>query len=309
MPEALSEARRVQRQQQSPWLSWRRRQVLAAYLFQAPALFLLIIFLLAPLASVVLLSFTSYNLSTIRWVGLANYVQAWRDAQFIKSIRNTAFYALSNIPAQMFIGLGLALILNERLRARGLLRMAFYFPVVTSMVVVAMIWLWIYEPGWGLLNVVLRALHLGRQNWLADPRTAMPAVVIMSVWKGLGNAMILFLAGLQGIPEELYEAAKMDGANRWHRLINVTLPMLRPTTFFIFVMYCIWAFQVFDQVYIMTKGGPVWSTTTMVHQMYRSAFLYVEMGYAATMATVLFVLVLIITSLNLLLFKGEVEYS
>jgi len=291
------------------WLTWNRRRVLVAYLFQAPAMVLLTIFLLLPLISVIFLSFTSYDLSTMRWVGLANYVHALHDEQFLKSIHNTAYYALTNIPGQVLLGLGLALILNERLKARGFFRMMYYFPVVTSMVVVAMVWLWIYEPGWGLLNVLLKALHLGRQNWLADPKMAMPAVVIMSVWKGLGNAMILFLAGLQGIPEEVYEAAKMDGANRWHRFTDITLPLLRPTTLFIFAMYCIWAFQVFDQVYIMTKGGPVWSTTTMVHQMYRAAFLYVDMGYAATFATILFILVLVITLLNLMVFRGEVEYS
>jgi ABC-type sugar transport system permease subunit len=295
------------------WLRFRRvaqhqRQIAAAFLFLAPGVVLLTIFFLVPLISVVVLSFTDYDLSAMRWVGLDNYIQALRDEQFLRAIRNTAYYAMLNIPGQMLIGLVLALILNEKLRMRGLFRMAYYFPVVTSMVVVAMVWLWIYEPGWGLLNILLRALRLESQNWLADPDMAMLAVIFMSVWKGLGNAMILFLAGLQGIPEVLYEAAKIDGADRWQRFRNITLPMLQPTTFFIFVMYCIWAFQVFDQVYIMTKGGPMWSTTTMVYQVYRSAFLYIDMGRAATMATILLVIVLIITLFNLIIFRGKVEY-
>jgi ABC-type sugar transport system permease subunit len=242
-------------------------------------------------------------------VGLNNYIHAFHDEVFIKSIQNTIFYAATNIPGQMILGLILALILNEKIRARGLYRTTYYFPVVTSMVVVAMVWLWIYEPGWGLLNQVLSKLHLGRQNWLSDTHMAMPAIVVMSIWKGTGNAMILFLAGLQGIPEELYESAKIDGANRWNRFVHITLPLLKPTTFFIFVMYCIWAFQMFDQVYIMTQGGPVWSTTSIVHQIYQRAFLYVEMGYASTFATILFVIVLAITIVNLVVFKGAGTYE
>jgi multiple sugar transport system permease protein len=283
--------------------------MISAYLFTGPAMVLLTIFLLLPLISVIFLSFTSYNLSTIRWVGLNNYIHAFHDEVFIKSIGNTIFYAATNIPGQMILGLILALILNEKIRARGLYRTTYYFPVVTSMVVVAMVWLWIYDPGWGLLNQILSKLHLGRQNWLSDTHMAMPAIVVMSVWKGTGNAMILFLAGLQGIPEELYESAKIDGANRWNRFVYITLPLLKPTTFFIFVMYCIWALQMFDQVYIMTQGGPVWSTTSIVHQIYQRAFLYTEMGVASTFATILFVIVLAITIVNLMVFKGAGTYE
>jgi multiple sugar transport system permease protein len=291
------------------WLTWKQRRIIAAYLFIGPAIVLLTIFLLLPLISVVSLSFTNYNLATISWAGLDNYIHAFHDEVFLKSIQNTVFYAATNIPGQMILGLILALILNEKIRARGLYRTMYYFPVVTSMVVVAMVWLWIYEPSWGLLNQVLDKLHLPLQNWLSDTHMAMPAIVIMSVWKGTGNAMILFLAGLQGIPEELYESSKIDGANRWDRFLHITLPLLKPTTFFIFVMYCIWAFQVFDQVYIMTKGGPVWSTTTIVHQIYQNAFLYVDMGYASTFATILFVIVLAITIINLNVFKGSGTYE
>lgn len=296
-------------QKKIKWLTWKQRRIISAYLFMSPAMVLLAIFLMLPLIAVIFLSFLEYDLSTIHWIGLNNYINAFHDEVFLKSIRNTIFYACTNIPGQMILGLILALILNEKIRARGLYRTTYYFPVVTSMVVVAMVWLWIYEPGWGLLNHILSKLNMARQNWLSDTHMAMPAIVIMSIWKGTGNAMILFLAGLQGIPEELYEAAKIDGANRWKRFVYITLPMLKPTTFFIFVMYCIWAFQMFDQVYIMTKGGPVWSTTTIVHQIYQRAFLYIEMGYASTFATILFVIVLIITIVNLRVFKGDKIYE
>jgi multiple sugar transport system permease protein len=205
----------------------------------------------------------------------------------------------------MIIGLGLALLLNQAIKMRGLLRAIFFLPQVTPFVVVAIIWKWLYNGDYGLFNFYLLKLHLIREPllWLSDQNLAMPAVVLMSVWAGVGFSMVIYLAGLQGIPEELHEAAKVDGAGSFKRLIHVTIPQLAPTTLFLLVMGIISSLQVFTQIFIMTRGGPVERTTTMVYYIYQAAFKFFDMGYASTLAFVLFAITLVFTLIQLWLYR------
>jgi multiple sugar transport system permease protein len=245
------------------------------------------------------LSFNDYSiLQPPEWAGVANYQKLLGDTVFWRSVVNTTYYAFVTIPMGMALALALALMLNEKIRGVAVLRTIFYMPQVTSAVAISMVWLWLYETDIGLFNYLLERIGLSPVRWLADPQTAMPSIILMSIWHGLGYRMIIFLAGLQGIPEHLYEAAKLDGAGRWARFRYVTWPMLMPTTFFVFVTSTIGAFQVFGQVYVMTSGGPMDSTTVIVHQIYQNAFVFLKMGYGAAMAFVLFLIVLILTVLN-----------
>jgi multiple sugar transport system permease protein len=232
---------------------------------------------------------------------------------FYSSLRNTLQYALGTIPLGLALALALALLLNAGLKGMGIYRTTYYLPVVTSMVAVAMVWMWIYDPSYGLLNYLLARLSSGRiapQAWLADPGQAMAAIVAMSVWKGLGYNTVIYLAGLQGIPEHLYEAATIDGANAWQRFRRITWPLLKPTTAFILVVSVIGASQVFAQVYVMTNGGPNNATTTIVHQIFQNAFSYLKMGYASAMAFVLFALIFLLSLITLRLTRaGQVEYA
>jgi ABC-type sugar transport system permease subunit len=209
----------------------------------------------------------------------------------------------------MAIGLGLALLLNQKLRGLGLYRTIYYVPVVTSMVAVAMIWLQLFDPLYGVVSNAVEVIGLKGIDWLGDPRLAMPSIIAVSVWKVIGWNMLIYLAGLQGIPDYLREAAAIDGAGRWQAFCRITLPLLQPTTFFIFVTSVIGAFQVFDVVYVMTGGGPANATTTLVHQIYNAAFKALDMGYAAAMSFVLFAIILVISLFSFKAVRGEVSYS
>jgi multiple sugar transport system permease protein len=205
----------------------------------------------------------------------------------------------------MGIGLLLALLLNQPLRGRALLRTAYYLPVITPFVVAAILWKWLYNGDFGLLNYYLLKTNLIDQSllWLSSKTLAMPAVILMTVWAGVGFSMVIYLAGLQAIPEELYESAKMDGASTLHRLRYITIPMLRPSTLFLAVLGIIGSLQVFTQIFVMTQGGPVGKTTTMVYYMYLWGFKYYDMGYASTLAVALFVMLLAFTALQLRLIR------
>lgn len=290
----------------------------AAYAFLAPGLALFLIFTVIPVFAALYLSFCRYDvIHPPVWLGLKNYARLWQDLSnhgvFYLSLRNTLQYAVGTIPLGMALALALALLLNTGLKGMGIYRTTYYLPVVTSMVAVAMVWMWIYDPSYGLLNFLLNKLsfgHIKPQTWLANPGQAMPAIIVMSVWKGLGYNMVIYLAGLQGIPEHLYEAALMDGANAWQRFWRITWPLLKPTTAFILVVSVIGASQVFAQVYVMTNGGPNNATTTIVHQIFQNAFSYLKMGYASAMAFVLFALILLLSLITLRLTRaGEVEYA
>ena len=251
------------------------------------------------------MSFTDYDLSKAHFVGISNYIQLTKDPIFVKSVGNTLFYCVLAIVPAMVLGLALAMFLNQKLKGKGFLRTLFYLPNIFSMVAVSMAWLYLYDTTSGILNKVLKDIGMQAVPWISSASMAMISIAIMSIWSTTGYNMILFLSGLQGIPDYLYEAASIDGATSWKKFIHVTIPMLKPTTFFVFVMACINSFQVFGQVLIVTNGGPMNSTTTIAHQIYRNGFEYYKMGYASAQAVVLMVIIFAITLINMRFGGGD----
>ncbi|MEV0713735.1 sugar ABC transporter permease [Asanoa sp. NPDC050611] len=283
---------------------WRER---SAYGFLAPGLILFSIFTVFALLFAFYLTFREWNILEPEkpFVGLQNYQDMVQDEDFRRSIINTAYFTGASVPLGMALGLAVALLLNQPIRGRGLLRTLYFLPNITPFVVAAIIWKWLYNGDYGLFNFYLLKTHLITQPlvWLSDKNLAMPAVVLMSVWASVGFSMVVYLAALQAIPNDLYEAARIDGAGAWARLRYVTLPMLAPSTLFLMVMGIIGSFQVFTQIYIMTSGGPLNRTTTMVYYIYEAAFKFYEMGYASTLAYALFLLLLVFTALQLRLYR------
>lgn len=277
----------------------------AAYLLIAPSYIIYAVFILIPVIWTIVMSFTDYNLSEAHFVGITNYTQLIKDPIFVKSIGNTLFFCLLAIVPGMVLGLVLALFLNQKLKGKGFFRTLFYLPNIFSMVAVSMAWLYLYDTTAGILNKFLRDIGMQAVPWISSTSMAMISVAIMSIWNITGYNMILFLSGLQGIPEYLYEASSIDGANGWKKFWHVTLPMLRPTTFFVFVMACINSFQVFGQVLIVTNGGPMNATTTIAHQIYKNGFEYYKMGYASAQAVILMAIIFIITLINLRYGRGD----
>jgi multiple sugar transport system permease protein len=279
---------------------WKER---SAYVFLLPGVLIFSVFTLAALIFAVYLTFHRWSIiePDKPFVGLQNYRDMIHDDQFTGSVLNTIYFSGASVPLSMAIGLLLALLVNLPLRFRGLFRTAFYLPVVTPFVVSAILWKWLYNGDYGLFNYYLLKAHIidGPLLWLSDKNLAMPAVILMSVWAGTGFSMVVYLAGLQAIPEELYESARLDGAGAWQRLRYITIPMLRPTTLFLLVMGIISSLQVFTQIFVMTSGGPVNRTTTMVYYMYLWAFKYFDMGYASTLAFALFFMLLVFTAFQL----------
>jgi multiple sugar transport system permease protein len=286
-----------------------RRETGTALGFLSPSLIHLVVFIFTPIL------FAAY-LSTHRWdivvpdtpfVGLANFKEMLNDSTFWNALKNTFIYTL-NVPLGMAISLALALMMNKRLRGLGLLRTLYFLPSVTSIVAIALVWMWIYHPTFGAANFLLNLVGLPSLQWLNSTQTAMLSVVIFSIWLGLGYQMVIFLAGLQGIPEELYDAARIDGTNNWKRFWHITLPLLKPTTFFILVTSLIGSFQVFTSIYVMTAGGPVGSTDVIVYHIYQAAWEQLRMGYASAMSWVLFVIIMIVTWLQFKVMGSEAEY-
>lgn len=275
-------------------------------LFLLPGLGGLLLFTVLPILASLLLTFFEWDLLTApEFVGLGNYARLLGDAEFWAALRHTLGFIAGYLPLVLLLGLGVALALNAPLRGIGLIRTAFFLPVVSSWVAVALLWSWLFNPRYGLINYLLGLAGLPQPGWLFDPTWAMPAVVLTSVWKDLGFVVVLFLAGLQAIPQEYYEAASLDGAGRWASLRAITLPLLAPTTFFVTIISLINSFQVFDQVWVMTEGGPAGSTTVLVERVVRHAFSYGEMGYAATISWAIFALVFIVTLVQLRLQRRE----
>src|SRR4051794_12708541 len=285
----------------------RMRKEWSAYLFLAPGLLLFSVFTVFALGFALYLTFHEWSIiePDKPFIGLQNYRDMLGDKDLRTSVVNTAYFTGASVPLTMLIGLGLALLLNQPLRGRWVLRTMYFLPVVTPFVVVAIIWKWLYNGDFGLFNYYLLKTHLidNPLLWLSDKHLAMPSVVLMSVWSGVGFSMIVYLAGLQGIPSELHEAARVDGAGPFQRLRHVTIPMLAPTTLFLLVMGIIGSFQVFTQIFVMTSGGPVKRTTTMVYYIYESAFKFYEMGYASTLAFGLFALLFVFTLIQLRLYR------
>lgn len=288
--------------------SRRRDQSGLALGFLAPSLLHLVVFVATPIL------FAAY-LSTHRWdvvvpdqpfVGLENFREMFTDAAFWNAMKNTLVFSL-NVPAGMVLSLGVALVLHARLRGLGALRAIYFLPSVSSFVAIALVWMWIYHPSFGAANVVLSAVGLPAFEWLNSSQTAMISLMIFSIWLGIGYQMVIFLAGLQGIPGELYEAATIDGAGAFERFRRVTLPLLRPTTLFILVTSLISSFQVFTTVYVMTAGGPVGSTDVIVYHIYRAAWEQLRMGYASAVSWVLFVVIMLATWIQMKTVGSDAE--
>jgi multiple sugar transport system permease protein len=288
------------------------RKQWSAYLFLAPTLILFGIFTVAAVIYAFYLSFHEWNIlePAKPFVGLDNYQRLVGDERFGGAIVNTLYYTAASVPLTMGIGLLIALLLNNQIRARGFFRTLFYLPVVTPLVIAAIIWKWVYNGDFGLLNYYLIQLGIIDEPllWLADPNLAMPAVIITSVWKSVGFSMVVYLAGLQSIPEDFYDAAKVDGAVGWQRLKDITIPLLSSTTLFLAVVSVLGAFQVFTEVFIMTNGGPLGRTTTIVFHIYQTAFKFFDMGYASAMAFGMFAMMFVFTLVQLRVMRGEVEY-
>ena len=271
----------------------------SGYLLIAPAYLIYAIYILVPVLAVCLLSLTSYRLvGTWRWVGLENFRQLWLDENFTMALKNTAVYAAFTLVPSLALGLVLAALLNRRIRGLAFFRQVYYFPNIVSTVAAAVTWLWILDPANGFLNRLLGMLGLPQPEWLYDPATALPALIALGVWKSLGFTMVIYLAALQGIPRQIYEAARVDGAREIDAFFRITIPLVQPTTFFLLIMGFINGFQVFDQIYIMTQGGPANATTTLVHQIYLTAFFYHRLGYASAISIFLAAVVAAVTLIN-----------
>lgn len=293
----------------------RGRVGLVAFLFLLPFMLLFVVFRAGPVLAALALSFTTYDvLSPPKWIGISNYANILFGTEaatrlFWRSTTNTLYFTAGQVTFEMVSGLALAMLVNSRLlRGKALWRVFFYVPVVTSLVASSMIWLWLYNPQIGLLNAMLQGLGLPGLKWLGDPKLAMPSIILMAAWQGAGWSMVIYLAGLQGIPHSLYEAARIDGANSWQQFWKLTLPLLAPVTLFIVVMSCITDLQVFSQMFVMTEGGPLNTTMTVTYHMYLSAFRFYRLGYASAMSFLLFLAILGISVLNTRIFGGRVEY-
>jgi multiple sugar transport system permease protein len=271
----------------------------AAWLFLAPALSLIGCFFFLPVAASLLLSFTDFDIyaiadpANVRLVRLRNYAELLASPMFWTALKNTLYFVLVGGPLTVAVSLGAALLVNARLvRFKTFFRTVYFAPFVTTLVAVAIVWRYLYHPEYGLLNYALGAFGIPPVDWLGDPRSAMPAIILLAVWKNFGYHMLVFIAGLQAIPDELYEAALLDGAGPWRRFWHVTLPMLGPTLAFVGLITMIGFFQLFAEPYVMTQGGPLRSTTSLVLLMYEEGFRWWRMGYAAAIAFVLFLVIL-----------------
>ncbi len=277
-----------------------RTKTRAAFLFLAPALIAIGFFFVIPVLAALVLSFSDFDIYALgsfanaRFVGLGNYLKLMHDPLFWVALKNTFYFLLVGGPLSVLVSLSTALLLNSKLiRHQSFFRFVYFAPVVTTLVAVAVVWRFLYHPRFGLLNYFLSLFGIGMIDWLGDPRWAMPAIILMAVWKNFGYNMIIFIAGLQNIPQSLYEAAAIDGAGSWQQFKSITLPQLAPTTLFVSIITMIGYFQLFAEPYVMTQGGPVNATLSIVLFMYQQGFRWWSMGYAASIAFVLFVIILI----------------
>lgn len=277
-----------------------QRERWTGYAFIAPWLIGFVVFTAGPMLASIGISLSSWSmLSPPSWVGLENYERMFRDDPlFVRSLWNTAYYVLLSVPLSTCIALGLALLLNQRTPVMGIFRTIFFLPSITNIVAVSILWLWVFNPEFGLLNGALKVVGIEGPLWLQSETWSKPALVLMSLW-GVGGSMIIFLAALQGVPQELYEAAELDGASGFRRFVHITIPMISPAIFFSLVMGVIGSFQVFTQAFVMTgsaqpgsEGGPNNSTLFMVLYLYKKAFQDFQMGYASALAWVLFFIIL-----------------
>jgi multiple sugar transport system permease protein len=292
---------------------WRWRDDLIGWAFAAPFVILFLVFLAFPIVASFLLSFTSFGLRDLQnpigatFVGVQNYIDLFSDEKFWTSLLNTLYFVVVGVPLTLIIGLLIANALNRGItRFRTLFRVGYYIPVITSIVAIAVVWRFLLNPDVGLINMLLATVGIDGPAWLADPALAMPSIIAMAVWRNLGFAMIVFLAGLQAIPSVLYEAASIDGAGRWQAFRSVTLPLLKPTILFMTVITTIGYLQLFEEPFVMTGGGPLDRTLSVSMYMYQQGFAFFHQGYASAIAYVLFVIVAIVAFLQFKFLRSDV---
>ncbi len=288
-----------------PPLTERQREAIWAYILISPWIIGFLAFTLGPMVASLGLSLFDTDMLTARFIGLKNYTTLFSfdttRSLFWTALYNTAYYVFLSIPLTMTVGFFIAVLLNQNISGQSFYRVVYYLPSVLPGIAVSLLWLWLFNPEFGLINWFLSLVGLPGMRWLHDPKTAKLALVLMSVW-GAGGNMLVFLAGLQGIPTQLYEAATIDGAGAWRRFIHITLPMISPTLFFVLVTDIIWSFQVFTNAYVMTGGGPANSTLMYVLYLYNLAFRQYRFGFASALAWVFFVIILLLT---ILIFKSS----
>jgi multiple sugar transport system permease protein len=280
----------------------------AAWLLLSPALGAILLFFALPLVAALFLSLTDFDIYSLadlgnaRFVGLGNYARLLRDPLFWRVLRNTVVFVVVGVPLTIGIALGGALLVNSKLaRLPGVFRTIFYAPVVTTLVAVAVVFRYLYHPRYGLINQALGLLGLPAIDWLGNPAWATVAITLLAVWRSFGYALVIYVAGLQTIPESLYEAAQLDGAGPWRQLKDITLPLLLPTTLFVAVLTTVSLFQIFAEPYVMTRGGPLYATTSITLLMYQQGFRWWSLGSAAAVAFVLFAMIIAATGLQVLL--------
>jgi multiple sugar transport system permease protein len=278
------------------------QEAIAGYIAISPWILGFIIFTGGPIIASFIFSFCEYPIvQSPKYIGLENYREIFGDELFWKSLKVTSYYALGAVPLHLIIGLLLSVLMNQKVKGINLFRTMYYTPAVVSGVAVAILWRWIFNPDFGVLNYLLRLIGIKGPAWLGDTNWVIPAFIVMSLW-AVGGSMIIYLAGLQGIPTQLYEAAKIDGASVLQQFFSITIPMMSPVILFNLVMGIIGSFQIFTQAYVMTGGGPMNASLFYVLYLYRNAFLYFKMGYGSALAWILFIIVLVFT---LLIFKSS----
>jgi ABC-type sugar transport system permease subunit len=276
-----------------------------AYAFIAPSALILAVFTAWPIAQAFWMSLHdwSFTASVHPFVGLGNYGQLFVDPLFWNAARTTAVYTIATVPFQIGLALGLAVALNGKIRGRAFLRSAYFIPVISSVAVMAIVWMFLFDPDIGLVSAWLLKLGFGRIAWLREPGSALVAVILVGIWKSVGFNMVLLLAGLQGVSKDQLEAAALDGANNWQQFRHVTVPALRHTLLFVTVISIIASLQAFDQIYVMTRGGPLHSTETLVYYAYQNGFDYFQMGYASAISVILFLFIAVVSIVELRLFR------
>lgn len=292
------------------WFDFQMRTMLQAYLFLFPSLLGLLIFLLIPVIGVAVLSFFDWGLlSEPRFIGLQNYVQLIQSPVVLHSLEVTAYFVVLNVPLETVLALLLALVMNRKLPGVGLFRVLYAVPWMATPVAMGIAWQWVFDPQYGALNSFLALFGIHGPLWLASQASALPAIAIMSIWGNVGYTMLFFLAGLQGVPEQLYEAASIDGATPVQTFFKITLPLLNPAMYFVLVTNIIGSFQIFDTVYATTKGGPGDATNVLNYYIFREAFQFFHAGYASALSMVLFVILMLATLLQALYFHRRTTYD
>ncbi len=291
----------------------RKRENFAGYMFLLPSLIAFVILKIYPVLFAMLISFCKWDIisgyDNIRWAGLSNFAAMWGDRYFVSSMTNTLSYVLMVVPGQLILGLLFAILIDKCVYFKRYFRTAFFMPYIANMVAVSVVWMAMFHPSQGPVNAVLSAI--GFQNppqWLSSRDWALPTIAMMSIWTGMGYCIVVYMAALQGIPQELYESAKIDGANGLQSFFRITIPLLSPTTFFLMLIKIIGTFQVFGPVKLLTNGGPGRSTMVIVFEIYREAFQYYNIGYASALSLVLFGIIMLVTLIQMALQKKWVYH-